>query len=121
MADETQKEEALEGGSYEILRQRILSLDAAFTDKLKTLNDRRRDIFGSTELKLVAEDRIMTANNCVPRDITNVGDHLVFGYNVFIGLRSAMTVNDVLSAQSGEETGNAAGYYQFRVPHKRRE
>ncbi len=79
MADETQNEEALEGGSYEILRQRILSLDAAFTDKLKTLNDRRRDIFGSTELKLVAEDRIMTANNCVPRDITNVGDHLVFG------------------------------------------
>ena len=97
MADETQNEEALEGGSYEILRQRILSLDAAFTGKLKSLNDRRRGIFGSTELKLIAEDRIMTANNCVPRDITNVGDNLVFGYNVFIGLRSAMTVNDVLS------------------------
>ncbi|MBO4344313.1 MAG: DNA repair ATPase [Victivallales bacterium] len=112
MADETQKEEALEGGSYEILRQRILSLDAAFTDKLKTLNDRRRDIFGSTELKLVAEDRIMTANNGVPRDITNVGDHLVFGYNVFIGLRSAMTVNDVLSVHKF----NGTSFEQSSLP-----
>ena len=43
--------------------------------------------FGSTEFKLLARSRIPTENSCIARDIVRVGDVLVLGYNVFVGLK----------------------------------
>ena len=41
--------------------------------------------------------RARTENNCVARDIVRVGDLLVFGCNVFMGLRKDIHAADVFS------------------------
>ncbi|HSR52947.1 MAG TPA: DNA repair ATPase [Acidobacteriota bacterium] len=45
----------------------------------------------------MGNERIRTENNCVPRDLIAVGSRLLFGYNVFIGLRRETRVGDVLT------------------------
>ena len=47
-----------------------------------SLNQRRIEVFGGTELAVVGNVRIRTENNCIPRDIAQVGDRLLFGYNI---------------------------------------
>jgi hypothetical protein len=61
----------------------------------------------SSEQALVLRTRARTHNNCVARDIVRIGDQLLFGYNVFIGLRKETSVSDVfglyrLAAHDGE-------------------
>ena len=51
-----------------------------------------RQLFGGRELALLATDRVRTENNCVPRDVVSVAGHLLFGFQVFIGLKSETTV-----------------------------
>jgi len=80
----------IEQGTYELIRDRLI--------KARALNDRRLGVFGGTELAVVGNVRIRTENNCVPRDIAQVGDRLLFGYNVFIGLKKQTEVSDVFSA-----------------------
>ena len=50
-------------------------------------------MFGATELRLVSSERLRTENNCVPRDILAVGDRLLVGYDVFLGLRVSARQN----------------------------
>src|SRR5690606_33837111 len=52
--------------------------------------------FGGTELTIVGNARVRTENNCVPRDIVQVGGKLLFGFNVAVHLREP-TVADVFS------------------------
>src|SRR5690606_4640904 len=47
-------------------------------------------------------------HNCVARDIVQVGELLLFGYNVFIGLKKETRVEDVFSLYRLVET--AEGY-----------
>ncbi|MFP2909889.1 DNA repair ATPase, partial [Pyxidicoccus sp. 3LFB2] len=90
-------EAALEGGSYEVIRTRLLAQADALGAKANDLNARRKTLFGGTELSVIGNERVRTENNCVPRDISAVGDYLLFGYNVFIGLKKETSVNDVFS------------------------
>src|SRR5690606_18319433 len=46
---------------------------------------------------IAGNERVRTENNCVPRDIVMVEGQLLFGYNVFIGLRTETKIADVLS------------------------
>lgn len=85
------------GGSYELLRSRLATQARELAGRARRLNEARVELFGSTEMALVGSARIRTANNCVPRDAVAVGDMVLFGYNVFIGLRAETTVGDVLS------------------------
>ncbi|HEU4520636.1 MAG TPA: DNA repair ATPase [Thermoanaerobaculia bacterium] len=71
--------------------------------KAEALNKRRIALFGGTEMALLGSDRIRTYNNCVPRDIVEVGSRLLFGYNVFIGLKTETQVRDVFSLHEFEE------------------
>lgn len=87
----------LDGGSYEVIRRRLLETAAELGQKADALNAKRKSVFGSSELRLVATERVRTENNCVPRDIVSVRGHLVFGYHVYIGLKSETQVSDVLS------------------------
>ncbi|MDT8391327.1 MAG: DNA repair ATPase [Lentisphaeria bacterium] len=103
----TAVEEKLEGGAYEVLRKRIEALDGKLCAALASLNGRRKDIFGSHESKLIGTQRVTTDNNCVPRDIVAVDGHMLFGYNVFIGLKTETVVEDVLCLMKfdGEQFG----------------
>ena len=87
----------LEGGAYEVLRKRLVSLNSSLCESLEKINARRKEVFGSQESQILGSERLQTENKCIPRDITCVGDHFIFGYNVFIGLKSETQVGDVLS------------------------
>ena len=87
----------LEGGTYEIIRSRLLAHSKELRERLDKLNAARKDVFGSIETKLVGNERVSTDNNCVPRDIAPVGDKVIFGYNVFIGLRATTAVGEVFA------------------------
>jgi MoxR-like ATPase len=93
----------IEQGTYEILRDRLLASGKALAAKADTLNKRRIDVFGGFEMALLGSDRIRTENNCVPRDIVEAGGLLVFGYNVFIGLKTETLVSDVFSVHRLED------------------
>ncbi|MCW2915425.1 MAG: hypothetical protein JWN52_3493, partial [Actinomycetia bacterium] len=85
---------------------------------------RRLELFGSSELRLIGTERIRTEHNCVPRDLVSIGGLMLFGYNVFIGLKPETKVDDVFSlhhfvrehaANDGSREGDAfrfenAGY-----------
>lgn len=98
------KTPTLERGTYEILRDRLLEHSAELSKRTNALNARRLELFGGTEMALAGNERIRTENNCVPRDIRPVGQHLLFGYNVFLGLKTETRVEDVLAVHSFEAT-----------------
>ena len=97
-------ETQLEGGSYEVIRGRLVGQAAELGRLADALNARRKQTFGGTELTVVGSERVRTENNCVPRDIVAVGKHLLFGFNVFLGLKSETHVGDVLSLHRFEKT-----------------
>ena len=95
--------DAVERGTYEILRGRLAEQARTLAEKAERLNAERLEIFGGTEMTVVGNERIRTENNCVPRDIRPAGNHLLFGYNVFLGLKTETHVEDVLSLHDFEE------------------
>ncbi len=103
MADDVAQDEGLEGGSYEVIRRRLVEQGASLAACADALNERRKDAFGSTELTIIGTERVRTENNCIPVDMATVGGRLLFGYNVFIGLKKEVAVQDVFSLQQFRE------------------
>jgi hypothetical protein len=104
-------EPSVAGSAYEIIKARLDTQSKALGEKVAALNARRLEVFGSTELKVLANERVRTENNCVPRDILNVNGKLLFGYNVFIGLRKETRVEDVFSLH--DFSPNADGSFRL--------
>ena len=94
---DTQDSAQMEGGSYEVIRKRLREQGAELARRANALNEKRTQTFGGTVLTVVGNTRVRTENNCVPRDIVNVGGKLLFGYNVFLGLKTGTAVADVFS------------------------
>ncbi len=94
------QEPQLEGGTYEIIRNRLLQHSDDLKTRLDKLNLARKDVFGAIETTLKGSERISTDNNCVPRDMIALGNRFIFGYNVFIGLRPDTTLADVFAVYS---------------------
>src|SRR5262249_5587071 len=89
--------EALEGGSYEVIRRRLLDRAAELGQKAEALNARRKQVFGGTELALIENGRVRTEHNCLPRDILSIRGRLLVGYLVFMGLKAEVNVENVFS------------------------
>lgn len=87
----------MDQGTYQVLRNRLSQQATMLRDRLQKLNESRRDVFGSIPTELISTQRITTEHNCVARDLVAVGDHLIFGYNVQMGLRSETHLEDVFS------------------------
>jgi MoxR-like ATPase len=99
-----------ESGSYELLKKRLADQGLRLQQKTQSLNEARLKEFGRSQQTLLLRTRARTENNCVARDLTRIGDLLLLGYNVFIGLRKETAVSDVFSlyrlkegAENGEE------------------
>ncbi|HEX4420509.1 MAG TPA: DNA repair ATPase [Kofleriaceae bacterium] len=88
---------ALTGGNYEVLRTRLAAGGQDLARRADALNATRKALFGTTEPQLIATERVRTEHNCAPVDIAGVGDHLLLGYNVFLGLKSETKISDVLA------------------------
>ncbi|PRY29001.1 DNA repair ATPase [Pseudosporangium ferrugineum] len=89
--------ETLDAGTYEVLRARLGAQAKELAGRAEALNTRRMETFGGQQMRLLGSERIRTENNCVPRDLVQVGGSMLFGYNVFIGLRTETTVDDVFA------------------------
>ncbi len=97
---------AVQTSNYDLIRRRLSAQGEELRERAEALNARRQEYFGSTAMAVVGQDRIRTEHNCVPVDIVSVGGKLLFGYNVFIGLKKTTAVEDVFSLHSfrrGEE------------------
>ena len=104
----------LEGGNYEVIKQRLTQQGQELLRLTETLNTQRKELFGGSELKVVANERVRTANNCVPRDIVTINGLLLFGYNVFMGLKQETSVADVMALHRFEPADG--GYDCSAVP-----
>ena len=96
----------LEKSTYEIIRNRLDTHAEELRNRMDLLNELRREVFGSIPTELTGTERINTANNCVPRDIIAIGDRMLFGYNVHIGLRTETLMSDVFAVYRADEGGH---------------
>ncbi|MEU8614504.1 DNA repair ATPase, partial [Actinoplanes sp. NPDC048791] len=98
---------ALDAGTYEVLRARLGGQAKELATRAEALNARRVETFGGQQMRLLGTERIRTANNCVPRDVVQVGGAMLFGYNVFIGLKTETSIDDVFSVHGFSRDGEA--------------
>ena len=82
-------------GSYDLLKKRLETQGEGLLKKTQALNEQRLAEFGRSEQTLILRTRARTENNAATRDLVRIGDLLLFGYNVFIGLRKETAVSDV--------------------------
>ncbi len=99
--------ETLGSATYEIIRQRLRTQGESLRESMARLDARRREVFGSIEHKLLQADRIITAHNCVPRDMVQLGHgRFLFGFNVQFGLKKQVELGDVFAVyQRDEDSG----------------
>jgi len=84
------------GGAYEVLRRRLVEQGTRLRALADALNTRRLAEFGDSRMEVVGRFRIRTENNCVGRDVVQIpGNQVLFGYNVYIGLKSKTRIEDV--------------------------
>jgi len=94
---ESVEQAVAEGGAYEVIRQRLTEQGRTFEKLISEINTARQDEFGTTEMKVLSRMRLRTENNCQAKDLVIVGDFVLFGYNVFLGLKKETKIEDVLS------------------------
>jgi len=87
-----------EAGAYDVIRKRLDEQGTRLKKLAQTLNEARLAEFGGVQMQAIGRTRIRTENNCVPRDIVQVGNTMLFGYNVFIGLKKETKIDDVFAA-----------------------
>ena len=105
--DRADGSQLVDSGSYDVIRSRLTAHGRVLRTQTDELNQRRKEVFGGTEMAVVSTVRVRSEHNCVPRDIVTVDGALLVGYNVFLGLKSSTEVSDVLGLQrfsgSGED------------------
>ena len=98
-AEAAGKGQQLEGGAYEIIRNRLNVQATELRSRLGKLNAERQGVFGAVEPSLIATERVSTVHACTPRDMIAIGQNrFLFGYNVQFGLKSTTELADVFSA-----------------------
>ena len=85
------------GNAYELIKKRLTEQGRRLEQQTAKLNNARLQEFGSTQMQVIARTRIRTEYNCVAQDMVQVGEYMLFGYNVFMGLKRASNIKDVLS------------------------
>ena len=99
--------QTLGSATYEIIRNRLQTQGAKLSERMSQLDRQRQNVFGAIEFKILKADRIVTAHNCVPRDMIQLGNgRFLFGFNVQFGLKKEMELSDVFAIYTrDEETG----------------
>ncbi|NRB40773.1 MAG: DNA repair ATPase [Pseudomonadales bacterium] len=95
-----------EGGAYELIRKRLVDQGNILNTEVQGLNALRLQEFGSADMDVIARVRVRSENNCVARDMVQIGDKLLFGYNVFIGLKKETKLEDVFSLFNLKKEGD---------------
>ena len=100
---ENQHIESLDSNTYEIIQRRLQAQKGDLITRLNALNDDRKEVFTSVDLKLIANQRITTENNCTARGIIAFDNICIFAYNVHFGLKTDIQLSDVFSIYRFED------------------
>lgn len=105
---------ATPGGSYELLRRRLADYAGGLRDAIDAFDQSRQATFGASGSALIGKANAVTPARCVPVDMTQVGDLLLFGYQVFVGMRQVPALGDVFGLYRLVESDD--GYRLDPVP-----
>lgn len=97
ITNQTQEQAVATGNAYDLIKKRLIEQGNRLSVQTQALNDARLAEFGNTQMQVLARTRIRTENNCIARDMAQVGEYLLFGYNVHMGLKQETHIDDVLS------------------------
>jgi MoxR-like ATPase len=103
-----------EGGSYEVIRKRLDSTVKKLSEKSNKLNDARLSEFGSLKQELITTLNIHSENNSIPVDMTQVNGLILIGYNVVIGLKNSIQIEDIFDFYKIENKNT--DYHPIHVP-----
>ena len=96
--------QALGSATYEIIRQRLQTQGATLRERMNQLDARRREVFGAIDFKLLQADRIVTAHNCIPQAMIQLGPGcFLFAFNVQFGLKKEIELSDVFAVYHRDE------------------
>lgn len=84
-----------EGGAYEVLKSRLSRQGEDLKALVQAFNQKRQETFGGSEFSLIGKANVQTDTRCIPVDMAQVNGQLLFGYQVYMGLKSAPGMSDV--------------------------
>ena len=112
MSEETataeQGSDASANAAYDLLNERLRGHADLLAERANKLDADRLETFGASRFEVAATERVRTENNSIPRDIVAVGDSMLFGYNVVIGLKPETSVDDVFALHRYEKAEDGA-------------
>jgi hypothetical protein len=115
MSQESLIEKAVEqGGSYEVIRKRLENTSKELNTKVDSLNKARLSEFGSLSQELISTINIHSENNCIPIDMTEVNGMVMIGYNVVMGMKTKIQLEDVFDFYKVEKKDSE--YHPVHVP-----
>ncbi|WP_227513151.1 DNA repair ATPase [Marinobacter sp. LQ44] len=84
-----------EGSAFETIQRRLKEQGGQLREQVSGLNQAREEVFGSAGMNVLGRARVRTENNAIARDVVRLGDKLLFGFNLQLGLRKSLAVEDV--------------------------
>lgn len=114
--DKSVKEAIEQGGTYELIKRRLDDTAKAILQKTEQLNASRLEEFGSYSHELVSKLNLHTENLSSAVDMIQVDGKILIGYNVTIGMRSQISIEDIFSFLEIEK--NTEGYHAHPLPIK---
>ncbi|WP_226341408.1 MULTISPECIES: DNA repair ATPase [unclassified Halomonas] len=86
-----------ESTAFETIQQRLRTQGRGLSTSVGELNEARADVFGSSSMSLLGRARVRTENNAIARDMVRIGEQILFGFNVQLGLRKALEATDIFA------------------------
>ena len=84
-----------EGGSYEVIKKRLQLNKKSLVEKLNLLNDTRIQQFGALKQEVLTNINVHSEHNSIPVDMIEVNNLTLIGYNVSLGMKNSLTVEDM--------------------------
>ena len=100
------RDASIETSNYEIIRRRLIDQGREIADRADALNAGRQEFFGATTMEVVGSETVTTPDNCIPRDIVDLGDRLLFGYQLS-RKKTSMSVDAVFSLHRFARDGDS--------------
>ncbi|MGR5109372.1 DNA repair ATPase [Vibrio jasicida] len=94
MSDMTQKAVS-DAGAYDVLKTRLLQQGSLLKSLSQSFNQQRQETFGGQDFKLIGKVNVQTDAKCIPIDMAQVNQHLLFGYHVQVGMKATPSLDDV--------------------------
>ena len=83
-----------EGSAFETIKRRLKEQGGQLREQVSGLNQAREEIFGSAGMNVLGRARVRTENNAIARDVVRLGDKLLFGFNLQLGLRKTLVIEE---------------------------